>query len=84
MGTTTNKSAKSTAKTQKSAAQKPTVRAKIEKLDALHAWFMGDEFELDQATTRYQEAMELAQSIEKDLQNLKNEIEVINQKFGAE
>ena len=62
---------------------KLTVREKIQQLDTLYEWFMGDDFELDMATARYEEAMTLAKSIEKDLEDLKNEITVIDQKFDG-
>lgn len=62
---------------------KLTVREKIQQLDALYEWFMSDDFELDMATARYEEAMALAKSIEKDLESLKNEITVIDQKFDG-
>ena len=75
------KSAKS-AKTAKAAA-KLTVREKIQQLDQLYDWFMGDEFALDQATEYYAEAMQLVKDIEQDLENLKNDIEVIDRKFDG-
>ena len=45
------------AKTAKSAkpAAKLTVREKIQQLDQLYDWFMGDDFALDQATEHYAE-----------------------------
>lgn len=73
------------AKTAKSAkpAAKLTVREKIQQLDQLYDWFMGDEFALDQATEHYAEAMQLVKDIEQDLENLKNDIEVIDRKFDG-
>lgn len=71
-----------TAKTAKPAA-KLTVREKIQQLDQLYDWFMGDEFALDQATEHYAEAMQLVKDIEQDLENLKNDIEVIDRKFDG-
>lgn len=70
------------AKTAKTAA-KLTVREKIQQLDQLYDWFMGDEFALDQATEHYAEAMQLVKDIEQDLENLKNDIEVIDRKFDG-
>ena len=71
-----------TAKAAKAAA-KLTVREKIQQLDQLYDWFMGDEFALDQATEHYAEAMQLVKDIEQDLENLKNDIEVIDRKFDG-
>ena len=76
-----NKGAKPT-KSTKSAA-KLTVREKIQQLDQLYDWFMGDEFALDQATEHYAEVMQLVKDIEQDLENLKNDIEVIDRKFDG-
>lgn len=76
-----NKGAKPT-KSTKSVA-KLTVREKIQQLDQLYDWFMGDEFALDQATEHYAEAMQLVKDIEQDLENLKNDIEVIDRKFDG-
>lgn len=75
------KDAKSTNATK--AAAKLTVREKIQQLDQLYDWFMGDEFALDQATEHYAEAMQLVKDIEQDLENLKNDIEVIDRKFDG-
>lgn len=76
-----NKGAKPTKSTK--AAAKLTVREKIQQLDQLYDWFMGDEFALDQATEHYAEAMQLVKDIEQDLENLKNDIEVIDRKFDG-
>lgn len=86
-GASDSKDAASTkpAKTAKAAkaVAKLTVREKIKQLDQLYDWFMGDEFALDQATEHYAEAMQLVKDIEQDLENLKNDIEVIDRKFDG-
>lgn len=56
---------------------KPSISQKIEQLDESVAWFYGEEFQLDQALTKYDDAIKLAKSIEKDLAELKNKVEVI-------
>ncbi len=56
---------------------KPSISQKIEQLDENVAWFYGEEFQLDQALTKYDDAIKLAKSIEKDLAELKNKVEVI-------
>ena len=66
----------------KQESKKTTVKEKIQQLDAIYDWFMGDDFALDQATERYAEAMALAKEIEDDLEHLKNDIEVIDRKFS--
>ena len=61
---------------------KKKINAKIDELKAGVDWFYSDEFELDQATTKYKELTELAKDIEKDLAELKNEIKVIDEDFS--
>lgn len=58
-----------------------TVSQKMADLSELVAWFESDEFELEQAITKYKEAEKLAGEIEHDLSELKNEITVLKQKF---
>ena len=69
-----------TAKTAKPTTKK-TLNEKIADLDAKVDWFYGEDFSLSEATTKYKEALKLAEDIEQDLQNLKNEIEVIDKDF---
>ncbi len=57
------------------------INQKIQKLDQAVEWFYGDEFNLDQAAERYQQALSLAQEINQNLKDLKNHIEVIDKDF---
>ena len=59
-----------------------SLNQKIAKLDGEVEWFYSDEFKLEDATSRYKDAVKLAKDIEKDLQNLKNEIEVLSADFS--
>lgn len=61
---------------------KTTLNQKIEKLDSEVEWFYSDEFKLEEATTRYKTTLSLAKEIEADLNNLKNEIEVLSEDFS--
>lgn len=54
-----------------------TLTHKIAQLDEAVAWFYGDDFSLDQALEKYQSATKLAQEIEDDLGELKNQVEVL-------
>ena len=58
------------------------ITAKIAKLDQEVDWFYGDYFSLDQAVQKYESAVKLAKEIEKDLDELKNKIEVIDKDFA--
>ncbi len=58
-----------------------SINDKITKLNTEVQWFYSDDFSLDEAETKYKSAVELAKEIEKDLDTLKNNIEVINKDF---
>lgn len=63
-------------------AEKQSLNQKIEKLDGQVEWFYSDEFKLEEAVGKYKEAVGLTKEIEKDLENLKNEIEVLSEDFS--
>lgn len=63
---------------------KKSVGAKIEQLNQNLEWFYGDDFKLEEASKKYQEAAELAKDIKKELETLKNQIEVISKDFSIE
>ncbi len=58
-----------------------TIREKTAKLDEMIAWFDSDNFELEQALVKFTEAEKLAQEIEKDLLEMKNDIIIIKERF---
>ena len=56
-----------------------------EKIDDLKngvEWFYSDEFKLEVASEKYKDMTTLAKEIEKDLENLKNDIKVIEEDFS--
>ena len=59
-----------------------TLNEKITDLDNKVEWFYGDDFKLEEATDKYKETLTLAKEIETDLNNLKNEIEVLSEDFS--
>lgn len=61
----------------KNAKPQKTISQKIAQLDDMLSWFYGDEFNLDQALEHYQGATKLAEEIESDLAELKNQVEVL-------
>lgn len=63
--------------------EKISLNQKISKLDAEVEWFYSDDFKLDEATERYKKTVKLAKEIEKDLNELKNEIEVLAEDFRS-
>lgn len=62
--------------------EKLNLTQKIEQLDNEVEWFYSDDFKLDEATAKYKQTLEHAKSIEKDLNELKNEIEVLTEDFS--
>jgi exonuclease VII small subunit len=61
--------------------EEKTLNQKITDLDNKVEWFDGDDFKLEEATGKYKETLTLAKEIEEDLNNLKNEIEVLAEDF---
>lgn len=59
-----------------------SLNQKIEELDGQVEWFYSDDFKLEDATSKYKEAVKLAKEIEKDLNELKNEIEILAEDFS--
>lgn len=59
-----------------------TLSQKIKELDDRIEWFYSDDFELEKATDKYREATKLAEELQKDLNDLKNEIEVLKENFS--
>ena len=63
-------------------AEKKSLNQKISELDRQVEWFYSDDFKLEEAVAKYKEAVGLAKEIEKDLSELKNEIEVLSEDFS--
>ena len=62
--------------------EEKTLNQKITDLDNKVEWFYGDDFKLEEATEKYKDTLTLAKEIETDLNNLKNEIEVLSEDFS--
>lgn len=63
-------------------SEKETINQKIERLNKDVEWFYGEDFNLEKASENYKESIKLVKEIEKDLNNLKNEIEVLSEDFS--
>ncbi|MBQ2660954.1 exodeoxyribonuclease VII small subunit [Candidatus Saccharibacteria bacterium] len=61
---------------------KLNLNQKIAELDKKVEWFYSEDFALENAVEKYKDAIKLAKDIEKDLKNLKNEIEVLSEDFS--
>ena len=62
-------------------AKDKTISDKIIQLNELLGWFDTDDFQLELALEKYNQAAKLAAEIEEDLVNFKNEVNVLTQKF---
>lgn len=58
-----------------------TIKEKTAELAQLVAWFDSEEFDLEKAIDKFKEAEKLAKEIENNLTELKNEINIVKQKF---
>lgn len=61
-----------------------SISEKMKELEVATEWFYSDEFDLEKASDNYKAAIKLANEIEKDLAELKNEITVIEKDFTKE
>ena len=63
-------------------SEKKTINQKIEDLDKSTDWFYSDDFNLDEAVEKYKAAIKIAKELQKDLDDLKNEVEVLAEDFS--
>jgi exonuclease VII small subunit len=61
-----------------------SIQEKTTDLTKMVAWFDSDEFSLEEALDKFKLAEKLASDIESDLLSLKNEIQIVKQKFDNE
>lgn len=61
-----------------------SIQDKTAELTKLVAWFDSDEFTLESALDKFKQAEKLADEIEQGLSSLKNEINIVKQKFDSE
>jgi exodeoxyribonuclease VII small subunit len=61
-----------------------SIQEKITELSQLVEWFDSDNFTLETALDTFKKAEVLAETIESDLKALKNDIQIVKQKFDEE
>lgn len=61
-----------------------SIGKKMAQLDELVAWFNSDDFELEAALEKFNEAKRLTEDIEHDLTELKNTITIVGEQFDQE
>jgi exodeoxyribonuclease VII small subunit len=64
-------------------SKKETVSEKLEKLEALLAWFESEEITIEESIAKYEEALQLAKDVEDQIEQAKNQVEVIKQQFAS-
>ncbi|MGB4420720.1 MAG: exodeoxyribonuclease VII small subunit [Candidatus Saccharimonadales bacterium] len=60
-----------------------SIKEKTDHLNKIIAWFNSDDFDIEKALEKFKEAQKLAVDIEKELNQLKNEIEIVKKKFDS-
>lgn len=58
-----------------------TLKEQTTKLNQLIEWFYSDDFVLEEAVEKYQQAYDLSTTIERNLLELKNQIEILPEDF---
>ena len=66
-----------------STTKNETIAIKLQKLEALLEWFESDEITVEEALVKYEEALSLSEELKVQLQNAKNQVEVIKKKFST-
>ena len=64
---------------QQSDADNRSLREQMEQLEEILAWFYSDEFELEAAVERYQQAARVAEQIDQRLREIKNKVTIITE-----
>lgn len=64
---------------QQSNADNRSLREQMEQLEEILAWFDSDEFELEAAVERYQQAARVAERIDQRLREIKNKVTIITE-----
>lgn len=59
-----------------------SIEEKLANLRAEVQWFEGDEFTVDEAMKRFEQAKKLADEIERELEEVKNTVTVLKEKFA--
>ena len=68
---------------QQSNADNRSLREQMEQLEEILAWFDNDEFELEAAVERYQQAARVAEQIDQRLREIKNKVTIITEDAAA-
>ncbi len=59
-----------------------SIEEMLSELDAKMTWFHGEDFRLEEAKEQFAEVKALAEQVEKALEDMQNEIEVLAQDFS--
>ena len=59
-----------------------TLNDKIKELEEKIDWFYSDDFDLEEAVANYKVAIKMAKDLQKELTELRNEVEVLAKDFS--
>ena len=63
-------------------SENKSLNQRLEELNNSTEWFYSDDFNLDEAVQKYKTAIKLAEQLQKELDELKNEVEIISKDFS--
>lgn len=58
-----------------------SIKQLTDEFEEILAWFDCDDIDIEQATQKFEQAVKLAETIKKHLNESKNKIEIVKQKF---
>ncbi len=67
-----------------SKTNEPTLSEQLAQLDEIVAWFEQDDFDMEEALTKFEEGSKLADDIRSKLSTLENKITVLKEKFDKD
>ena len=66
-----------------SAKNEPNLASQIQQLDELAMWFEQDDFDIEEAIAKFDEASQVAKSVKEKLSDLENKITVLKERFDT-
>ncbi|MEO5690922.1 MAG: exodeoxyribonuclease VII small subunit [Candidatus Saccharimonadales bacterium] len=66
-----------------SAKNEPSLSEQIKQLDELAMWFEQDDFDIEEAITKFEEASKVADAVQVKLSDLENKITVLKERFDV-
>ncbi len=61
-----------------------SLQSQLDELDELLLWFEREDFDVEQALSKYERGMELARAVRTRLKSVENKVEVLSKRFDVE